>query len=93
MSEGIFSSISPGYIMVMVIAYHILHTICIRLRSQGISDGWATVRKGLSNHVRITTTMKRDDGRIIYVRKTARPEMNHKKIYDTLLPPLRSGTQ
>ena len=34
-----------------------------------------TIRKGLSNHVLITTTMKRDDGKIIHIRKSTRPEM------------------
>ena len=47
----------------------------VRLRSQGINDSWTTVRKGLSNHVRITTTMKRDDGKMIHIRKSSRPEM------------------
>ncbi|MCX5857367.1 MAG: hypothetical protein NTZ57_05610 [Deltaproteobacteria bacterium] len=48
------------------------------------SRGWSTIRRGLSTHVRITTTMKRDDKKTIHIRKSFRPETFHKKIYDTL---------
>jgi hypothetical protein len=41
--------------------------------------------------VRITTTMKRDDGKIIHIRKSGRPEIFHKRIYEALRLPLRPG--
>ncbi len=75
---------SDGHLFITVLAYHVLHSIRVRLRNQGISDSWSTLRKALSSHVRITTTMKRDDGKIIHIRRTARPETFHKKIYDAL---------
>ena len=49
-----------------------------------INDSWSTMRKVLSTHVRITTTMKRDDGRVIHIRKSTRPELPHTKIYDAV---------
>jgi len=73
-----------GHLFITVLAYHILHTIRIRLRAQGINDSWTTVRRGLATHVRVTTTMKRDDGKIIHIRKSSLPELYHKKIYDAL---------
>jgi transposase len=82
---------SDGHLFITVLAYHVLHSIRVRLRSQGINDSWATIRKGLSNHVRITTTMKRDDGKFIHIRKSSRPEAFHKKIYDALHLPQRPG--
>ncbi len=82
---------TDGHIFITVLAYHILHTIRFRLRSQGINDSWTTIRKKLSTHVRITTTMKRDDGKIIHIRKSTRPEPFHKKIYDALGLPSRPG--
>jgi transposase len=82
---------SDGHLFITVLAYHVLHSIRVRLRSQGINDSWTTVRKGLSNHVRITTTMKRDDSKIIHIRKSSRPETFHKKIYDALCLPQRPG--
>jgi len=82
---------SDGHLFITFLAYHVLHTIRVLLRSQGINDSWTTIRKGLSNHARITTTMKRDDGKIIHIRKSGRPEIFHKKIYDALRLPLRPG--
>lgn len=82
---------SDGHLLITVLAYHVLHCIRVRLRSQGITDSWMTIRKGLSNHVRITTTAKRDDGKIIHIRRTSRPEAFHKKIYDALHLPQRPG--
>jgi transposase len=79
---------SDGHLFITVLAYHILHTIRVSLRRRGINDSWTTIRKGLSTQVRITTTMKRDDGKIVHIRKSTQPEMFHKKIYDALgLPP------
>jgi hypothetical protein len=73
------------------VAYHILHTIRVTLRRQGINDSWTTIRKGLSTQVRITTPMKRDDGKIIHLRQSTQPEMFHKKIYDALDLPHQPG--
>jgi len=75
---------SDGHLFITVLAYHVAHAIRVHLRKQGIVESWATIRKGLSTHMRITTTMKRDDGKVIHVRKSARPEPFHRKIYDAL---------
>jgi transposase len=82
---------SDGHLFITVLAYHILHTIRVTLRRQGINDSWTTIRKGLSTQVRITTTMKRDDGKIIHLRQSTQPEMFHKKIYDALGLPHQPG--
>ena len=75
---------SRGHLFVTVLAYHILHTIRFKLRQKGIHDSWKTIRKALSTHVRVTTSMKRQEGRMIYIRKSSRMEAYHKKIYDAL---------
>jgi transposase len=82
---------ADGHLFITVLAYHVLHTICVLLRKQGIHDSWSTIRRGLSSHVRITTTMKRDDNKIIHIRKSTRPEPFHKRIYDALRLPHRPG--
>jgi hypothetical protein len=41
--------------------------------------------------MRITTTMKRDDGKMIHIRKSSRPEPFHVQIYDALNLPHRPG--
>jgi len=82
---------SDGHLFITVLAYHIAHAIRVRLRKQGIAHSWATIRKGLSTHMRITTTIKRDDGKVIHIRKSARPEPFHRKIYDALHMSHRPG--
>ena len=75
---------SDGHLFITVLAYHILQTIRFTLRRQNIHDTWSTIRKALSSHVRLTTTMKRDDGKVIHLRKSSSPEASHKRIYDAL---------
>ncbi|MDP3682479.1 MAG: IS1634 family transposase [Ignavibacteria bacterium] len=73
-----------GHLFITVLAYHVLQTIRTKLRSHGITHSWSTIRKVLSTHHRVTTSMMRSDGKMIYIRKTAKPEDCHIKIYDAL---------
>lgn len=75
---------TDGHLFITVVAYHIMQTIRYSLKNKQINESWSTIRKALSTHVRITTTMKRDDGRVIHIRKSTRPEPVHTKIYDAL---------
>jgi transposase len=80
-----------GHIFITVIAYHLLHTIRYKLRQKGVRFCWATVRKQLSTQVRITTTMKTKDNRVIYIRKSTKAEPTHRVIYDALDLPHQPG--
>ena len=82
---------SDGHLFITVMAYHVAHAIRVQLSRQGITDNWATIRKGLSTHIRVTTTMKRDDGKVIHIRKSTKPELFHRKIYDALHLSVRPG--
>jgi transposase len=82
---------SDGHLFITVLAYHILQTIRFTLRRRHISDNWSTIRTALSSHVRLTTTMRRDDGKVIHLRKSSSPEASHKRIYDALHLPHRPG--
>lgn len=73
-----------GHLFITVLAYHVLHMIRKRLQSQGITYSWSTIRNMLSTQYRVTTSMKRSDGKMLYVRKTSKPESCHVKIYDAL---------
>lgn len=75
---------TDGHLFITVLAYHILHTIRFKLRQQGITFSWNTIRKGLSTHVRISTTIKRVDGKAIHIRKSSKPEPFHLHIYNAL---------
>ena len=73
-----------GHIFITLLAYHLLHTIRFKLRQKGVRFCWTTIRRQLSTQVRITTTMKREDGKVIRIRKSSRAEAPHQAIYDAL---------
>jgi transposase len=82
---------TDGHLFITVLAYHVLHSIRLKLKQQGITFSWSTIRDGLSTHVRISTTMKRDDDKVIHIRKSSRPEPFHLRIYNALRLPPRPG--
>jgi hypothetical protein len=43
-----------------------------------------TIRHQLSTQIRVTTTMKREDGTVIRIRKSSKAEPSHQVIYDAL---------
>jgi transposase len=73
-----------GHIFITLLAYHLLHTIRFKLRQKGVRFCWTTIRNQLSTQVRITTTMRREDGKIIHIRKSSKAEPPHQAIYDAL---------
>lgn len=82
---------ADGHLFITVLAYHIMQAIRVALRNHQISESWSTIRRTLSSHVRLTTTMKRDDGAVIHIRKSSIPEPSHTRIYDALRLSHRPG--
>ena len=82
---------SDGHIFITLLAYHIMQTIRTKLREKGIHFCWETVRVRLSSHMRVSTTLKREDGKVVHIRKSSRAESNHKEIYDALDLPQQLG--
>ena len=80
-----------GHIFITLLAYHLLHTIRFKLRQKGVRFCWTTIRKQLSTQTRITTTMRRKDGKIIRIRKSSKAEPPHQAIYDALELPHQPG--
>jgi transposase len=80
-----------AHIFITVVAYHLLHTIRYRLRQKGLRYNWATLRTQLSTQVRITTTMKTKENKVIYIRKSSKAEPAHQVIYDALELPHQPG--
>ena len=80
-----------GHIFITLLAYHLLHTIRFKLRQKGVRFCWTTIRRQLSTQVRITTTMKRQDGKVIRIRKSSKAEPAHQVIYDALNLPYQPG--
>jgi len=70
-----------SHIFITILAYHILHTIRYQLKANGINDGWTSIMSTLENHYRLTTSMQRESGRTIHIRKSMRPTPEQFKIY------------
>lgn len=75
---------SEAHIFITVIGYHVLHSIRTKLKQLQINCRWATIRKLLSTHGRVTTRLKTQSGKTIYIRKCSEPEPFHTTIYDAL---------
>jgi len=73
-----------GHIFITLLAYHLLHSIRYKLKQHNIYSSWTKIREVLNAHLRLTTTMKRNDGKTIHIRKTAVPEFDQHKIYEAL---------
>jgi transposase len=83
-----------GHIFITLVAYHVMQTIRTRLREKGMRFCWETVRTRLSSHMRVSTILKREDGRAIHIRKSTRAELEQKEIYTALgLPKTIGKTQ
>jgi len=80
-----------GHIFITLLAYHLLHTIRFKLRQKGVRFCWTTIRKQLLTQVRVSTTMRRKDGKIIHIRKSSKVEPSHQAIYDALNLPHQPG--
>lgn len=73
-----------AHLFISVLAYYFVHAIRLQLKTRGIDDSWQTLRKTLSNHIRVTATLQRRDGRTVHVRKATRPDPAQQKILSAL---------
>ncbi|MCP4551864.1 MAG: IS1634 family transposase, partial [Bacteroidetes bacterium] len=75
---------TTAHIFITVIAYHILAGILRRLRKNGISYNWQTIRNILSTHVRVTTAFNTEDGSTLNIRNSTSPTLRQQMIYKAL---------
>lgn len=80
-----------GHLFITLLAYHILHSIRYPLKQKGIHHSWDSLRAQLTSQVRITTALKREDGKVLHVRKTIAPNQTQKEIYTILNLPHSPG--
>ena len=73
-----------GHLFITVLAYHLVHTIRVQLKAQGIHLSWDGLRAQLEGQDRITVVLKREDGKRYHIRKATRPEPRQQGIYDVL---------
>jgi transposase len=75
------------HIFLCVLAYHLLVAIEKMFLDAGIHTSWATLREQLSTHQVVTVALPTSDGKVLRIRKAARPEPQHQEIYQILRVP------
>jgi transposase len=75
---------TEGHLFITVLAYQAVQAIRIKLKEQGITTSWTTLRETLSVQQRVTATFKQKDGRTLNIRKTTVAEKNLNEIYEKL---------
>jgi len=75
---------SDGHLFITVLAYQCVQVIRTTLKKAGISDSWSHLRQTLSVQRRVTTSLRRKDGRTIHVRKSTLAEPELLAIYQAL---------
>lgn len=75
---------ADGHLFITVLAYQCVQVLRRTLRAAGIQDSWASLRQVLSVQRRVTTSMRRTDGRSLHVRKSTVAEPALLAIYNAL---------
>ena len=70
-----------GHLFITVLAYQAVQVIRNKLKAQGITASWSTLRETLSVQQRVTATFRQRDGRSLNIRKATVAEKNLKEIY------------
>ncbi len=73
-----------GHLFITLLAYHLVHTIRVQLKEEGIHTSWSDLRKQLHGQNRTTVMMKCKNGNTVHIRKSTRPEPRQQEIYDAM---------
>ena len=73
-----------GHLFITVLAYHLVHTIRVRLKQANIHSSWSSIRKLLSTMCRVTVSMQCKGGDTVHVRKSTGPEPKQQEIFSAL---------
>jgi hypothetical protein len=83
-----------AHLLITVLAYHLVHTVRVQLKRQGLSLAWESLRARLASEGRVTTTLRLRDGRHVHLRQATPPEPEQRAIYQALgLPSLPGRTE
>ncbi len=73
-----------GHLFISLLAYHLVHTLRVQLKSKGDHSSWEQLRNTVKNRSRITVSMQTRAGSTIHIRKSTRAEPHQLPIYDAL---------
>jgi transposase len=75
---------TEGHLFITVLAYQAVQAIRNRLKAQGTTKSWSTLKETLSVQQRVTATFRQRDGRTLNIRKATVAEKDLKEIYEKL---------
>jgi len=75
---------SDGHLFITVLAYQCVQAIRLNLKKAKINDSWTQLRETLAVQYRVTSSVRRKDGRTIHVRKSTIAEPGLMAIYKAL---------
>jgi len=73
-----------GHIFITLLAYHLVQTLRVQLKSEGCHDSWQTIRRKMENQQRLTVLLQREDGKTIHLRKATKADPQQSMIYNLL---------
>jgi len=80
-----------GHLFISVLAHHLLHTLRLQLKAQGIHLSWDSLRDRFDAQERVTVVLHGDDGKLYRLRKASRPEPHQVALYNALGRPHLPG--
>ena len=85
---------ADGHLFITVLAYQCVQVLRRQCKAAGINDSWTSLRQTLSVQRRVTTSLRRKDGRTVHIRKSTVAEPSLRIIYDALaINPLPGGSK
>ena len=73
-----------GHLFITVLAYQAVQVLRRKLKIEGITASWHSLREIFSGQHRVTATFTQKDGRTLHVRKTTLAEPKLQNLYDAL---------
>jgi hypothetical protein len=67
-----------------VLAYSIVNTVRRKLKKQGIHYSWSNIIRIMNTQKTGTISMKKSDGKKVYMRLCSKPTMEVQKIYEAM---------
>ncbi len=75
---------TDSHLFIAVVAYHLLNTIRMKLKTQDIHISWEKIRAIMNTQVAVTSEFKARNGNVVLVRQSTEPELFHSEIYKAL---------
>ena len=73
-----------GHLFITLLAYNLVHQIRLTLKAHGIHDSWETIRTALSTQMRMTVSLRAENGEQIPIRKSSYPDASQQVLLRAL---------